>query len=98
MRIGLADRKGGLHDAIDYAAEKVGLGKLDYRISQYPVAKEVSLLQMLSGGGQDDPEENLTTSVESQPSLSDMFPAIARMRELRNATIMLRMENEMEIK
>ncbi len=98
MGIGLADRKGGLRDAIDFAAEKVGLGKLDYRISQYPVAKEVSLLQMLSGGGQDDTEENLTSSIESQPSLSDMFPAIARMRELRNATIMLRLENVMEIK
>jgi len=98
MRIGLVDRKGGLQDAIDFAAEKVGLGKKDYRISQYPVAKEVSLFQMLSGGGSDDPEENLTTSVEMDPSLADMFPGIARMRELRSPVIMVRMESVMEIK
>ena len=98
LNIGLADRQGGLQDAIDYAAEMVGLTKKDYRISRYPVVKEVSLFQMLSGGGTDDPEENLTTSVENQPSLSDMFPAIARMRELRNPSFMLRMESIMEIK
>lgn len=98
MRIGLTDCKGGLKDAIDYAAGKVGLGKTDYRVSLYPVAKEVSLFQMLSGGDTADPEENLTTSVENEVSLSDMFPGIARMRELRNPAIMLRMENIMEIK
>lgn len=98
MRIGLVDCHGGLQEAIDYAAGKVGLGKKDYRISQYPVVKEVSLFQMLSGGGSDDAEENLTTSVENEPSLSDMFPAIARMRELRTLALMLRMESVMEIK
>ena len=98
MRIGLVDQQGGLKEAIDYAAEKAGLDKKDYRLSTYPVAKSVSMLQMLSGGAADDPEENLTTSVENQPSLSDMFPAIARMRELRNPVIMLRMESVMEIK
>ena len=98
LNIGLADRQGGLQDAIDYAAEMVGLGKMDYRISRYPVVKEVSLFQMLSGGGADDPEENLTTRAENNPSLSDMFPAIARMRELRNPVMMLRMESIMEIK
>ena len=98
LTIGLADCKGGLQDAINYAAEKAGLAKEDYRISRYPVAKEVSLFQMLSGGGTDDPEENLTTRVENQPSLMDMFPALYRMRELRNPAIMLRMENVIEIK
>lgn len=98
MKIGLVDRQGGLQDAIDYAAQKVGLGKKDYRLSLYPEVKDVSFLQMLSGGAADDPEENLTTSVELQPSLSDMFPAIARMRELRNPAIMVRMESFMEIK
>lgn len=98
MRIGLVDKQGGIQDAIDYAAQKVGLSKEDYRLSIYPVAKEVSLLQMLSGGASDDPEETLTTSVESQPSLTDLFPAIARMRELRTPSMMLRMESMMEIK
>lgn len=98
MRIGLVDEQGGIQDAIDYAAQKVGLSKEDYRLSIYPVAKEVSLLQMLSGGASDDPEETLTTSVESQPSLTDLFPAIARMRELRTPSMMLRMESMMEIK
>ena len=98
LNIGLADRQGGLQDAIDYAAEMVGLTRKDYRISRYPVAKEVSLFQMLSGGGSDDPEENLTTRVENDPSLSDMFPVIARMRELRNPVMMLRMESVMEVK
>lgn len=98
LNIGLADCKGGLQDAIDYAAAKVGLTKEDYRISRYPVAKEVSLCQMLSGGGTDDPEENLTTSVEYNPSLIEMFPALYRMRQLRNPAIMLRMENVIEIK
>lgn len=98
MRIGLVDRMGGLKDAIDFAAQKVGLEKADYRINEYPVARELSLLQMLSGGGTDDPDETLTTSVEYEPSLSDMFPAIARMRELRRGTLMLRMENIMEIR
>ena len=58
----------------------------------------MSMLQMITGGADDDPEENLTTSVESDPSLMDMFPAIARMRELRSPTIMLRMESVMEIR
>lgn len=98
MSIGLVDKQGGIQDAIDYAAQKVGLSKEDYRLSIYPVAKEVSLLQMLSGGASDDPEETLTTSVESQPSLTDLFPAIARMRELRTPSMMLRMESIMEIK
>lgn len=98
MRIGLVDKQGGIQDAIDYAAQKVGLSKEDYRLSIYPVAKEVSLLQMLSGGASDDPEETLTTSVESQPSLTDLFPAIARMRELSAPSMMLRMESLMEIK
>ena len=98
MRIGLVDKQGGIQDAIDYAAQKVGLSKEDYRLSIYPVAKDVSLLQMLSGGASDDPEETLTTSVESQPSLTDLFPTIARMRELRTPSMMLRMESMMEIK
>ena len=98
MRIGLVDKQGGIQDAIDYAAQKVGLSKENYRLSIYPVAKDVSLLQMLSGGASDDPEETLTTSVESQPSLTDLFPAIARMRELRTPSMMLRMESMMEIK
>lgn len=98
IRIGLVDKQGGIQDAIDYAAQKVGLSKEDYRLSIYPVAKDVSLLQMLSGGASDDPEETLTTSVESQPSLTDLFPAIARMRELSAPSMMLRMESMMEIK
>ena len=98
LRIGLVDSEGGLKEAIDYAAAKVGLGEKDYRLSLYPVAKETSLLQMLSGGGTDDPEENLTTSVETSSLINEMFPAIARMRELRKATLMLRMEGMMEIK
>ncbi len=98
LNIGLVDTLGGLYDAINYAAAKVGLSKADYQLSRYPVAKEVSLLKMLSGNTPDDPEENLTTRVENQPSLSDMFPAIARMRELRSPALMLRMESVMEIK
>ena len=98
IRIGLVDKQGGIQDAIDYAAQKVGLSKEDYRLSIYPVAKDVSLLQMLSGGASDDPEETLTTSVESQPSLTDLFPAIARMRDLSAPSMMLRMESMMEIK
>ena len=98
LRIGLVDSEGGLKEAIDYAAGKVGLGAKDYRLSLYPVAKETSIFQMLSGGGTDDPEENLTSSVETSSLIEDMFPAIARKRELRNATLMLRMESVMEIK
>lgn len=98
MKIGLVDSRGGLTDAIDYAAAKVGLEKKDYRLSTYPVAKETSLLQMLSGGGADDPEENLTTSVENPALIDEMFPAIARMRDLHRSTLMLRMEDIMEIK
>lgn len=98
LRIGLVDSEGGLKEAIDYAAGKVGLSAKDYRLSLYPVAKETSLLQMLSGGGTDDPEENLTSSVETQSLIDEMFPAVARMRELRKTTLMLRMEGIMEIK
>ena len=98
LNIGLVDTLGGLYDAINYAAARVGLTKADYQLSRYPVVKEVSLLKMLSGNTPDDPEENLTTRVENQPSLSDMFPAIVRMRELRSPALMLRMESVMEIK
>lgn len=98
LNIGLVDTLGGLYNAINYAAAKVGLTKADYQLSRYPVVKEVSLFKMLSGNTPDDPEENLTTRVENQPSLSDMFPAIARMRELRSPALMLRMESVMEIK
>ena len=98
MKIGLVDCRGGLNEAIDYAAAKVGLEKKDYRLSLYPVVKETSLFQMLSGGGADDPEENLTTSVESSSLINEMFPAVARMRDIRRSTLMLRMEDIMEIK
>lgn len=98
LTIGLADRKGGLRDAIDFAAEKAGLAKEDYRINQYPVSKEVSLLQLLSGGTVDDPEENLTTSVQDNPSLIDMYPSVSRMRNLVTPSIMVRMEDVIEIR
>lgn len=97
MKIGLVDCRGGLKDAIAYAAAKIGLEKKDYRLNLYPVAKETSLLQMLSGNT-DDPEENLTTSVESAALIDEMFPAIARLRYLKRSTLMLRMEDIMEIK
>jgi protease-4 len=98
LKIGLVDSLGGLYDAINYAAAKVGLSKADYQLNRYPVAKEVSLLKMLSGGDTEDPEENLTTRVENEPSLSDMFPAISRMRQMRSPALMLRLESVMEIK
>jgi protease-4 len=98
MKIGLVDCRGGLTDAIDYAAQKVGLSKEDYRLSLYPVVKEASLLQMLSGSAADDPEETLTTSVETESLINQMFPAIARMRDMHRSTLMLRMEDIMEIK
>ena len=98
LKIGLVDSLGGLYDAINYAAAKVGLSKADYQLSRYPVAKEVSLLKMLSGGDTEDPEENLTTRVENEPSLGDMFPAISRMRQMRSPALMLRLESVMEIK
>ena len=98
LKIGLVDCRGGLNDAIDYAAAKVGLEKKDYRLSLYPVVKETSLLQMLSGSGADDPEENLTTSVETSSLIYEMFPGIARMRDIKRSTLMLRMEDIMEIK
>ena len=98
LNIGLVDSLGGLYDAISYAAAKVGLTKADYQLSRYPVVKEVSLLKMLSGNTPEDPEETLTTRVDDQPSLSDMFPAIARMREMRSPALMLRLESVMEIK
>ncbi len=98
LKIGLVDSLGGLYDAINYAAAKVGLSKADYQLSRYPVAKEVSLFKMLSGGDTEDPEENLTTRVENEPSLGDMFPAISRMRQMRSPALMLRLESVMEIK
>ena len=98
LNIGLVDTLGGLQDAINYAATKVGLEKKDYCLSRYPVVREVSFFKMLSGGASDDPEENLTSHVESDPSLMDMFPGIARMRQLRSPALMLRMESVMEIK
>ena len=98
LNIGLVDTLGGLQDAINYAAAKVGLEKKDYCLSRYPVVREVSFFKMLSGGASDDPEENLTSHVESDPSLMDMFPGIARMRQLRSPALMLRMESVMEIK
>lgn len=98
LNIGLVDSLGGLYDAISYAAAKVGLTKADYQLSRYPVVKEVSLLKMLSGNTPEDPEENLTSRVDNQPSISDMFPAIARMREMRSPALMLRLESVMEIK
>lgn len=97
LKIGLVDCRGGLNEAIAYAAAKVGLEKKDYRLSLYPVAKEASLLQMLSGNT-DDPEESLTTSVENPALIDEMFPAIARLRDLQRSTLMLRMESVMEIK
>lgn len=98
LKIGLVDSKGGIKEAIDYAAGKVGLEAKDYRLSFYPVVKETSLLQMLSGGANDDPEENLTTSADEQTPIINMFPALARLHELRQSTLMLRMESVMEIK
>ena len=98
LKIGLVDSQGGIREAIDYAAGKVGLEAKDYRLCLYPVVRETSILQMLSGSANEDPEENLTTSVDEQTPIINMFPALARLRELRQSTLMLRMESVMEIK
>lgn len=96
-RIGLVDSFGGLQDAIDYAAQEVGLANNEYRLNVYPIAQQVSLLQMLSGETS-DLDENLTTSVEAAPSLMDLFPNIARLCELKGVGMMARMESVMDIK
>ena len=98
LKIGLVDSQGGIREAIDYAAGKVGLEAKDYRLCLYPVVRETSILQMLSGSANEDPEENLTTSVDEQTPIINMFPALARLRELRQSTLMLRMESVMDIK
>ena len=50
LRIGLVDCEGGLQDAIDYTAAKMGWEKGEFRISEYPMAKDVTLLQIHSDG------------------------------------------------
>ena len=96
LGIGLADEKGGIKEAIDFAAGKIGLAKGDYRLDCYPAPKNVSMLQMLSGGA-DDSEESLTGVSDNKPSLVDLFPAIARLSELTGITIMTRMESVIDV-
>ncbi len=53
LRLGLADEKGSLIDAIHYAAKQKGLES--YRIVCYPEAKSMSLRELLKGSKDDAP-------------------------------------------
>ena len=96
LGIGLVDSVGGLSDAIRYASARVGLGSMDYQIDEYPVADNMSILQLLSGGEADDPTEELTTSINEMPSLSDIIPVVSRMRKLKSISVSARMESVMD--
>lgn len=97
LGIGLADTCGGLADAIRYAASRQGLEEGAYRIEEYPEIREPSLLEIL-GGEIEDPEETLTTRVETRSLLETLFPAASYVRSLTGPETMTRMESVFKIR
>lgn len=97
LELGLADKRGGLVDAIAFAAEQKGLSKGDYRIDVYPESKPVSIMQMLSGKGSDDSEETVTSRIETETVLEKLFPAVSRIQNLEHPENMLMMESIIKI-
>ena len=92
LEIGLADRKGGLADAINFAAQELGLSREDYRIDEYPEVKEPSLFDLL-GGDKVDPEETLTTKAATGSTLLErLVPSTGYLKSLTSPVIMTRME------
>ena len=69
LRIGLADERGTLLDAIDYISEKAGLNR--YRIVCYP--EKGSIMDSIIGRDKDDDHEPLVKLLKSlQPGLNSM--------------------------
>ena len=95
LKNGLADRKGGLYDAVAYARQLCGLEDGRFRIYEYPEIKEESLLQILFGGETIDPEETAT----SQTSVREpLLPFVGRVQKMTEPSVMLRMESIIELK
>ena len=80
LRIGLADEKGSLMDAVRYAAELAGLKS--YRIAAYPLKKEMaeSFIEMLTGNESKD--DDLVRSM-AEKYFSPGFHTMARMPEIK---------------
>lgn len=97
LGIGLADFKGGLADAIAYAADKAGLAAGEYRICEYPEVRPASLFSMLSGDVE-DPEETLTSNVSSNSGVfGQLIPQAAYLRAITHPMLMTRMEGVIRI-
>lgn len=98
LKNGLADVRGGLVDALAYAAEKAGLEAGEYRVNSYPEAKDVNLMSLLMGSEVPDPDETATSHVQENAVLEELFPAVSFIREMSQPQNMLRMESVIEFK
>ncbi len=69
--IGLIDEFGGLHDAINYAAEKAGIAEADIAIKYYPEAKNSELFDLLESLEEEDESAAAQSQLEMQ--LTDIY-------------------------
>lgn len=90
LKVGLADERGGLIDAIRYAEMVAGLGKDSYKIVEYPAVKTTyeKLLEGISTGGVRT--GRMSASSEISP-ISAFDAAYSRLKESDSFTTMARM-------
>lgn len=69
--IGLVDEFGGLQDAIDYAAEMVGIAEGDVSIKYYPESKNSELFELLENLEEQDESTAVQSQLEMQ--LTDIY-------------------------
>lgn len=95
LKTGLADRKGGLYDAIAYAQQLCGFEDGKFRIYEYPEPEDASLFQLLFGGDVPDPDETVTSQSGADFSL---LPVVDKVRNMTEPGVMVRMESIIDIR
>ncbi|MEW6251717.1 MAG: signal peptide peptidase SppA, partial [Planctomycetota bacterium] len=79
LELGLVDKLGGLHDALQFAAEKGGLGK-DFEVRVLPkpsgLAALFDMLRKLSGGDERDEYEIGLAQLRADPLLRTALPVL----------------------
>lgn len=95
---GLCDLRGGLADAIAFAADTAGVE--EYRLVQYPKVTSFSITDMLMGKS-DKKDETVTSSASQNPvqaAIDNAFPVAATIRAISEPGLYVRMPEMIYIK
>ncbi len=92
LDLGLVDKIGGLHDAIEFAARKASISDYDVRIIPEPKSFIDMLIGELTGGGERPSDITVRTSPRlfdrSSPLLNALIPMLERLEPARAKALM----------